>query len=187
MAQDYVKSGSTKPRRPKKTTSHNRRKPPAPRAAGWILVLSGFVAGILVSALSAYWYTHQPDGIPHQDTSAETPTNAKPRFDFYTLLKETEVFAPEEDEAPQSQNTSEQYHYLLQAGSFRRYADADGLRAQLLLLNLTAAVETTGGKSGDTWHRVLVGPFTSRSKAANARAALLQNGIDNILLKRKKG
>ena len=134
-----------------------------------------------------YWYVNQPLSVSNANIDETEQTDAKPRFDFYTLLKESEVFVPEVEESPQNQAPSEQYHYLLQAGSFRRYADADGLRAQLLLLNLDAAVETTGAKPGETWHRVLVGPFISRSKAANARAALLQNGIDNLLLKRKRG
>ncbi|MEH6542748.1 MAG: SPOR domain-containing protein [Porticoccaceae bacterium] len=182
MPQDYAR-----PKRPKKTAAQNRRSPSGPRKSGWTLLLSGFVTGVLVSALSVYWYVNQPLSVSNANIDETEQADAKPRFDFYTLLKESEVFVPEVEESPQNQTPSEQYHYLLQAGSFRRYADADGLRAQLLLLNLDAAVETTGAKPGETWHRVLVGPFTSRSKAANARAALLQNGIDNLLLKRKRG
>lgn len=182
MPQDYAK-----PRRPKKTPSQNRRTPSGSRIPGWTLLLGGFIAGILVSALSLYWYLNLPVSTGDSDAGEIEQTDVRPRFDFYTLLKESEIFVPETEEAPESQSPSEQFHYLLQAGSFRRFDDADGLRAQLLLLNLNASVETSNTKPGETWHRVLVGPFTSRSKAANARASLLQNGIDNILLKRKRG
>jgi cell division protein FtsN len=70
-------------------------------------------------------------------------------------------------------------------GSFRNKADAEGLRVKLLLLNLTASVETSGADTGDIWHRVLVGPFANTSKTAAARAKLSQNDIDSLLIKRK--
>lgn len=181
MSQDYAK-----PKRAKKNSNQNRRKPPAPRTPAWALLLTGFFAGILVSALSLYWYVNRPADAGDSGVGKSERAEVKPHFDFYTLLKESEVFVPETEAPPESQDTSQQYHYLLQAGSFRSFDDADGLRAQLLLLNLSATVETSSTKPGETWHRVLVGPFASGSKAANARAMLLQNRIDNILLKRRR-
>ena len=109
----------------------------------------------------------------------------QPRFDFYQLLKEQEVVVP--DTTPELTDTeSDNSVYLLQAGSFRNSNDADQLRAQLLLLNLMATVEKARTRSGDTWHRVLVGPFESRSKLAKARSILASQEISSLLLKRQR-
>ncbi|MCS5588002.1 MAG: SPOR domain-containing protein, partial [Porticoccaceae bacterium] len=74
--------------------------------------------------------------------------------------------------------------YLLQVGSFKNKPDAESLRVQLLLLNLEAFVEPFETSSGDTWYRVLVGPFDSDSKSASARAKLSDNNLESLLLKR---
>ncbi len=125
-------------------------------------------------------------------TSAAAPKPAKPekkastsdtQFDFFTLLPEREVIVPDEqprDVAP----STEEYNYILQAGSFKTSKDADRRRAELLLLGLEAKIEAVQA-NGDTWHRVYVGPFTSRSKLSKARSTLISEGIETLLLKRK--
>jgi cell division protein FtsN len=75
---------------------------------------------------------------------------------------------------------------LLQVGSFKSNRDADSLRARLLLLNLNAKIEKVSPRKNETWHRVIVGPFSDRSELADARGKLASNGIDSLLLKRKK-
>lgn len=123
--------------------------------------------------------------------TAAAPKPAKPdkkttsntQFDFFTLLPEREVIVP--DEQPRDvEPTTEQYNYILQAGSFKTTKDADRRRAELLLLGLEAKIETVEA-NGDIWHRVYVGPFTSRSKLSKARATLISEGIETLLLKRK--
>lgn len=114
---------------------------------------------------------------PDKKTTSDT------QFDFFTLLPEREVIVPDEqprDVAP----SSEQYNYILQAGSFKTTKDADRRRAELLLLGLEAKIEAVEA-NGDTWHRVYVGPFTSRSKLSKARSTLISEGIETLLLKRK--
>ena len=69
--------------------------------------------------------------------------------------------------------------------SFKSKNDAEHLRAQLILLNLTAQTERAKVRNGGVWHRVLVGPFTSRSKLAKARSTLLSNNHEALVLKRK--
>ncbi len=78
------------------------------------------------------------------------------------------------------------YRYLLQAGSFKSDKEAEGRRAQLILLNLQTNVEVVNSRPGEIWYRVLVGPFDAGDKLAAARAALLGAGIDHLVLKRKK-
>src|SRR5690606_16936334 len=87
--------------------------------------------------------------------------------------------------APIEESTPSTEVYVLQAGSFRNAADADSVRASLLLLNMHANIEKVSTGGSETWHRVLVGPFTNKSELSNARAILTQNGIDSIQLKRR--
>jgi len=104
-----------------------------------------------------------------------------PDFQFPNILKGAEIKVPEAaSKAEQDINFS----YLLQVGSFKNAPDAESLRVQLLLLNLEAFVEPFKTSSGDTWHRVLVGPLDNDSKSASVRAKLSDNNLEYLLLKR---
>ncbi len=191
MPRDYAKNS---PRKRKPSARGNVRTSAVGRVPGWAWLLAGVFLGILLMSLVRFWES------PHADisnaikeiTNTNTTNKQKPRFDFYTLLRESEVIVPDMEQNPLRASedlpvvadvTDESL--LLQAGSFRDAGDADSLRVRLLLLNMNVRVESAGVGPGDTWHRVLVGPFQSQSTLANARAALLQNGIDSIVLKRK--
>ena len=106
-------------------------------------------------------------------------------FSFHDMLKDSEIVIPDSKQQKGNVVVKKNFSYLLQVGSFRNKPDAEGLRVQLLLLNLTATVETFGAGTGDVWHRVLVGPFANTSKTAAARAKLSQNDIDSLMVKRK--
>ena len=75
--------------------------------------------------------------------------------------------------------------FFLQAGSFRKRDDADGLRAQIILLGQNVRVET-GKVREETWHRVLVGPFASREQLASAQKTLAAGGFSNLLLQQRQ-
>ncbi|WP_428819530.1 SPOR domain-containing protein [Microbulbifer sp. MCCC 1A16149] len=125
------------------------------------------------------------------------PAEAKPRFDFYKLLEENEVKVPEpkkqqarvkageekSGETAQRVEPKSDLVYILQAASFRDKAEADRLRAQLMLANLDVKVESATDTRG-TWHRVLVGPYTNRSKMAAARSVLAEHRLMPLVLKR---
>lgn len=99
---------------------------------------------------------------------AEAPV--EPRFDFYSELtknhneayKEKPALvvatpsAPVLDLKPVSKPIN---GYLVQAGSFKRRADADALKAQLTLGGLEAKIEAAKLNDGKLWHRVILGPF----------------------------
>lgn len=75
--------------------------------------------------------------------------------------------------------------YLLQVGSFANPADADRLRAQLIMLNLDARIEKVTIRNGELWHRVMVGPFTDQARLNTARSTLVANQYNALMLKRK--
>ena len=108
------------------------------------------------------------------------------QFDFYTLLKKTEIIVPNNtSEESEDEQPEENFTYLLQAGSFKIANDAESRRVKLLLLNLNASVELINLGNGEKWHRVLVGPFDDASSMTYARTKLAENQIDSLLLKRK--
>ena len=150
------------------------------------------------------------------------PEPVKPKYDFYTLLPESEVILPQAlEETPppvpeQKPVTPEEAakidtaraeaalngqvpppappvlasapvttQFFLQAGSFRKRDDADGLRAQIILLGQNVRVET-GKVREETWHRVLVGPFASREQLASAQKTLAAGGFSNLLLQQRQ-
>ena len=198
MTRDFAKQKRTHstPRKTRqnstnKRTFNNKTQSTIP---AWIWALTGMLAGILFMLLLYVTTINSRQSVTNAETNQTEDTKTKqtdknqqpqPHFGFYQLLKEQEVVVP--DTMPELADTeSDNTVYLLQAGSFRNSADADQLRAQLLLLNLTATVEKARTRTGDTWHRVLVGPFESRSKLAKARSILASNEISSLLLKRQR-
>src|SRR5690606_12296883 len=118
-------------------------------------------------------------------------------FDFYKLLQESEVIVPA-TEAPRadeprinkpdavSEPGGDNMEYILQVGSFSNRADADRLRAQLIMLNLEARIEQVSIRNGEIWHRVMVGPFTDQTRLNTARSTLVTNQYNALMLKRQK-
>lgn len=149
-----------------------------------------------------------------QPTPAQPAQQNKPKYEFYTLLPESEVVVPptaqpqpptaqpvvsaeeaaridrERAEAalagktppppPVVATAPSQSQLFLQAGAFRQNADADRVRAQILLLGQNARVES-GKVRDELWHRVLVGPFANREQLAAAQKDLAAAGFGNLL------
>ena len=81
------------------------------------------------------------------------------QWDFYEIFPKSEVPIVEEyGQDGEKVRTAEVQTYILQVGSFRSSADADKMRAELILLGLDVFIKVIE-KDGQTWHRVLVGPI----------------------------
>ena len=78
--------------------------------------------------------------------------------------REAEVLGPYVEEYLQSSTADPEAEYLLQAGAFRTAEDADRRRAAILLLDLDARTLRVT-RQGESWHRVLVGPFSDLRRA----------------------
>ena len=121
-------------------------------------------------------------------------TGKEPRFDFYTILPELEVFIPESEintetktnNAPKQQPpaVSGGKQYLLQAGSFRNKEDAERLKANLALLGVESAIQSVSIKS-DTWHRVRIGPFSNTGLLHDTLETLKDNKIHAMTMELK--
>jgi cell division protein FtsN len=147
----------------------------------------------------------------------------KPKYDFYTLLPESEVIVPPEAVPEKTRRcrpcrppghpggSGENRHrprpgraaganaaagttgdqagattqFFLQAGSFRKQADADKVRAQIILLGQAVKVES-GTVKDETWYRVMVGPFSNREQLTVAQKQLAGAGFSNLLLQQRR-
>ncbi|MEH6567232.1 MAG: SPOR domain-containing protein [Halopseudomonas sp.] len=175
----------------------SRAQPSARRKGvpGWLWLVSGLVIGLFVAFLFQLEPGH--DNVKRSPTPPK-PTNApakaappqQPTYDFYTLLPESEVIVPEntgkvetppEPEKTDAATADSAVRYYLQAGSFKQKADADKVRAQILLLGLDVRLESAKLNDGQTWHRVQVGPFQSKDSLTQAQSTLSGNGFQNLL------
>ncbi|MCP1315752.1 SPOR domain-containing protein, partial [Halomonas sp. 707D7] len=71
--------------------------------------------------------------------------------------------------------------YMLQAASFKDLADAEQLRSRLRNLSLLAQI-TEVQASGDTWHRVQVGPYEDTRELNRAQDLMTTQGIEPLLI-----
>ncbi|MPQ67006.1 MULTISPECIES: SPOR domain-containing protein [Pseudomonas] len=168
--------------------------------------------------------------IAEANKTPPSPTQpVKPKYDFYTLLPESEVIVPPEAVPEKTLPTPQTVptpttpvtpaeaakidtaraqaalsgitppppppvavakpaavtQFFLQAGSFRKEADADKVRAQIILLGQAVAVES-GTVKDETWYRVLVGPFSNREQLTKAQKQLAGSGFNNLLLQQRQ-
>ncbi len=183
--------------------SHKRNRKKAAQTKhplpGWVWLLAGLAIGL---AVAAYFYMQGRDPTPPAQVApapaasiappakpaavkpkSDKPQTDKPRFDFYTILPEMEVVVPDTNKGERA--NSKASTYLLQVGSFRVFAEADNLKAQLALLGVESRIETVTGSDNDTWHRVRVGPYNDPRELNKIRTRLLNNNINAILLQIK--
>lgn len=183
----------------------------------WVWLSTGVLLGLLLAAL-VIWAGLAPGvrdargpSTPTQaeaatgtDAASNEPAPTRPRYDFYTVLPETEVLIPDSElraqvraETPPPATPATQQppattpagapgstFYLLQAGSFRDPRPAEERKAQLALLGMNVRVETTN-VDGTAYHRVYVGPFPTAAQVEQAKQQLAGNGVDTIVMRRQ--
>ncbi|MCW8911267.1 MAG: SPOR domain-containing protein [Gammaproteobacteria bacterium] len=180
---------------------------------GYIWLLAGLAIGLFASFL--LFLEKQPEeklsfkdaviqelekvsaAKPDNKNSTENTTkktSSEPRFDFYTILPELEVFIPESEITrktnnkktvePSNDTTSSGKQYLLQAGSFNDPADANRLKATLALMGVESTIQSVNIKN-DTWHRVRIGPFNNSTRLHDTLSTLKQNNIHAMTMELK--
>jgi len=159
-------------------------------------------------ANSAAAATNKSQPITRKKTIKNNNKHPKPRFDFYQLLEEREVESIINTEpriqtpntvsqsTPSLQNKNTQHRssndqpktnsqYLMQVGAFKQASDAERLRIELLMMNLTAHIEKFTKRNNEHYYRVLVGPYPSTHNMRADRATLSTNNIDVWVITRK--
>ena len=147
--------------------------------------VSGFIVGLISGVIASFGVVGglTPDSAVESVTTLIEGPIAEfeaPGFTFYDSLPEDQFeVAPQSDQPSVTPSI-----FVLQAGSFRAYADADRRRGELALQGLESSVEASETDTG-LWHRVYIGPFDSRSEMARARSLTAQADIDTLQLKRQ--
>ena len=192
MAQRRKRRSSRKQR-----SSRSRKKQEYP---GWAWGIWGLAIGLSVAA--AVWVSdRRAQPVPNQvaaqesrldnngenavpgETQAESKTK---RFEFYDILPLFEVIIPEEDPEVAADTEPKAVAvpgtYVLQAGSFTTFEDADRRRAQLALQGIESAIQrvTIDDK---TYHRVRIGPIDDLDELNMLRSRLRAAKIDVLIIR----
>jgi len=186
--------------------SHHKEAKPIP---GWIWMLAGLIIGLFVALLvyikdnssgtiaitetvsKVFQQKNEARGVKKEPSKAppEPPVNNKPKFDFYTILPELEVAIPEQDlinnNNTTTSNSKTNQQFILQAGSFKKFEEADKLKARLALQGIEANIQKVKINATDTWHRVRIGPMNNIKVLNNTRRRLRDLGIASIVVKNK--
>ena len=182
---------------------NSSQKSPLP---AWVWLLTGFAAGIALSALLIFRDYSKEKALATvskpapaasisemaQGDAPDTPeqpaaADDKPKYDFYTALAEREVIIPdteirEQAAKPEVQVADAKVRYFLQLGSFPQAEDADALKARLALSGVQVQVSEVN-VNGKLWHRVRRGPFAAIAAADTAKRDLMQTNISSTLVR----
>lgn len=163
---------------------------------GWFWLLAGILLGAMVVYLMGLSRLdlsvsirskpgpNQTSHLNQKTAKAETPSVRETRtFSFYKALTEHEV--PVTVTPPSQRQETPEWYYIIQVASFKSAKDANDVRAKLILENFDAYGESSKNKSGDTWHRILVGPYQNRSQMEKARSRLQAMRFNPMPIKRK--
>lgn len=186
------------------------RRKPRSGLSGATGLLCGLAAGLVVAGL-VYVHDHRAEGVlahlgkpEHRhfrsaalDTppeSAEAGVEAggaaddagKSPYAFYDMLPKFEVVVPEKEKdvrpdvraAPETRRGT----YVLQAGSYRNFGDADRVRAQLALQGVESKVQKVS-VDNDTWHRIRIGPISNLDELNRLRTLLRKADVDVLVIR----
>jgi len=123
------------------------------------------------------------DPVPAATVPAEP---SERRFDFYEMLPNFEVIIPEQEKnvGPDTQQEAvvQPGVYVLQAGSFTDFQDADRRRAQIALQGVESRIQRVQ-IDDKTYHRVRVGPTNDLDELNRLRNLLKQANIDVLRIR----
>lgn len=182
---------------------YKRRRPSRSPTPGWAWLLTGLALGLSVALFVHLWHS-AADKAPAAPvaTRAAKPASQEPEenaalepvpesgFDFYTMLPDLEVVVPEEESrqsAPGAARPAPELapgRYWIQAGSFKRFQDADRRKAELALIGFASGIQAVN-LDGQTWHRVRIGPLADSGQAEAARRRLAERGIGALAVRER--
>lgn len=170
---------------------------------GWLWMLFGLALGLSV-AFAVYVKDREPEPVASEPQPAslqdaldrngeaaveepEPETEPEdPRFTFYDMLPNFEVVIPEKepnvavDTEPQA--VTEPGLYVLQAGSFSTFTDADRRRAELALHGIESSIQRVM-IDDKTYHRVRIGPTGDLDELNLLRSRLRAAQIDVLRIR----
>lgn len=194
--------------------SERPNKPKQPLVPKWLGTLVLILIVLCIAVMLMLWKPWAPVKTKSNDvTSEHYQEDTNTDYRFYDLLPQQQVTPIPEQAVPENQqveatpviveaparvelsvnveNTDSiegaaapaKPSYILQVRSFPDPDSADARRAEIILNGLSADVmKSTEG--GQTWYRVVSGPYESQDAAVLAQQTLQHSGIDSIVVKR---
>ncbi len=173
--------------------------------SGWTGALLGLTLGLAVAG-AVYFKDHRPETAAakpdrtekKRPRSAEAPPaqaadgtaggaqSPGKAYAFYDMLPKFEVVVPEKDRdvrpdikaVPETRRGT----YVLQAGSYKNFADADRVRAKLALQGIESKVQKVS-VDNDTWMRIRIGPISNLDELNRLRQILRKADVDVLVIR----
>lgn len=171
--------------------------------SGWSGLMLGLGVGLAIAGV-VYIKDHRPDAAVARAAKAEkkksrafeapdsdgadttAAEDSAKSYDFYDRLPKFEVVVPEKekDVRPDIRAVPETRRgtYVLQAGSYKNFADADRVRAQLALQGIESKVQKVS-VDNDTWHRIRIGPISKLDELNRLRTILRKADVDVLVIR----
>ena len=128
---------------------------------------------------------HRPaeQGTDHPSKQpAKTADGQQMHFQFYKMLPRSKVQPPEiKAYNPGKALDDDNYNYFIQTGSFRHSGDAERQKARIAFQGLRAEIKRVTNDTHNTWYRVQIGPYRSRSKMNSAIDKLVDINISPMV------
>jgi cell division protein FtsN len=187
---------------------YKTRRKPRSGMSGWMGALCGLAVGLLIAGVvylkdrhseapaaqaaksGAKKRTRGGEGpgaeAPYGDAAEAGADEPAKTYDFYSMLPKFEVVVPEKDKdvRPDIRGVPETRRgtYVLQAGSYKNFADADRVRAQLALQGIESKVQKVS-VDNDTWHRIRIGPISKLDELNRLRGILRKADVDVLVIR----
>ena len=194
--------------------SERPNKPKKPLIPTWLGTLVVILIVLSFAVALMLWKPWEPVKPKNQINSEHYQEDTNKDYRFYDLLPQQQVTPIPEQAVPESKNSStvviveapeaepaintpvtepsleaseapvaHQPSYILQVRSYSDPDSADARRAEIILNGLSAdGVKSV--ENGQTWYRVMSGPYDSPEAAIMAQQTLQRSGIDSIVVKR---
>ena len=194
--------------------SERPNKPKKPLIPTWLGTLVVILIVLSFAVALMLWKPWEPVKPKNQINSEHYQEDTNKDYRFYDLLPQQQVTPIPEQAVPESKNSStvviveapqaepainnpvtepsleaseapvaHQPSYILQVRSYSDPDSADARRAEIILNGLSADV-VKSVENGQTWYRVMSGPYDSPEAAIMAQQTLHRSGIDSIVVKR---
>ena len=152
-------------------------------AVAFAIYINDRSPGIPVSPVA-----EQTSNVDDNNEQASNPREEPPatRFEFYDLLPKFEVIIPEQERDVRVESShlavEEPGVYVLQAGSFHEYEDADRRRATLAMQGIQSKIQRVS-IDDKTYHRVRIGPIDDLDELNVVRSRLREAQIDVLRIR----
>lgn len=151
-------------------------------ALGGLLAYFTYQKGKEVGAAAAEPHVPKPASQQAAEAGVDTPPVDTIPYTFYERLPGQGVEVGKKPEAAPSAAPADEDQglYLVQVVSLQKQTDAEAVRAQLALQGYDAKLQSVE-VSGETWHRVIIGPLNEMTAAQSTAEKLAKQKYNPVV------